>query len=141
MSILAKAFMYQQQQRPTLLTQPAFRSFALYRKPKTAHLSYTCVPAFMKPAPVDPFDYPLRPKQEILDEFKYHPAEFSVGVLYKKYAAGDTRSEDNLDNRDRIAKIWVNIKEMKLAPLQRERFIYLLGNRWVGSDKVKIVCR
>lgn len=30
---------------------------------------------------------------------------------------------------------------MKLAPLQRERFIYLLGNRWIGSDKVKIVCK
>jgi hypothetical protein len=40
-----------------------------------------------------------------------------------------------------VAKIFVNIKEMKLAPLQRERFIYLLGNRWTGSDKVKIVCK
>jgi hypothetical protein len=64
-----------------------------------------------------------------------------VQVEYKKYAAGDTRAEDNLDNRERIAKIWVDIRDMKLAPLQRERFIYLMGNRWTGSDKVKIVCR
>jgi len=90
---------------------------ALYRKPKTHHLSYTCVPDFMKSAPQDPFDYALRPKQEILEEFKYYPADFSVGVKYKKYTAGDTRSEDNLDNRERVAKIFVDLKEMKLAPL------------------------
>ena len=33
------------------------------------------------------------------------------------------------------------MKNMGLAPLQRQRFIYLLGNRYTGSDKVKIVCR
>ena len=30
---------------------------------------------------------------------------------------------------------------MGLAPLQRERFIFLLGNRYTGSDKIKLVCR
>ena len=30
---------------------------------------------------------------------------------------------------------------MGLAPLQRQRFIFLLGNRYTGSDKIKIVCR
>lgn len=30
---------------------------------------------------------------------------------------------------------------MGLAPLQRQRFIYLLGNRYTGSDKIKLVCR
>jgi len=33
------------------------------------------------------------------------------------------------------------MKDMGLAPLQRDRFIFLLGNRYTGSDKVKIVCR
>lgn len=46
-----------------------------------------------------------------------------------------------MDNRERVAKIAVDIRTMKLAPLQRERFIYLLGNRWTGSDIVKIVCK
>lgn len=61
--------------------------------------------------------------------------------MYKKYTAGDTRQEDNLDNRERVAKIWVQLNEMGLAPLQRQRFIFLLGNRYTGSGKVKIVCR
>lgn len=30
---------------------------------------------------------------------------------------------------------------MGLAPLQRQRFIYLLGPRYTGSDKIKLVCR
>ena len=49
--------------------------------------------------------------------------------------------EDNLDTRDRVAKIRVNLTEMGLAPLQRQRFIFLLGNRYTGSDKIKIVCK
>jgi hypothetical protein len=49
--------------------------------------------------------------------------------------------EDNLDTRDRVAKVTVDLKEMGFAPLQRQRFIFLLGNRFTGSDKVKIVCK
>ena len=95
----------------------------------------------MQPAEKDPFDYKLRAKEEVQEEFKYYPALFQIQVNYKKYAAGDTRAEDNLDNRDRVAKIWVHLRQMGLAPLQRQRFIYLLGNRYVGSDKVKLVCK
>lgn len=78
------------------------RAFALYRKPKTFHMSYNCVPEWMQPAPQDPFDYKLRSKEEVKEEFKYYPVDFNIQVNYKKYTAGDTRSEDNLDNRDRI---------------------------------------
>jgi hypothetical protein len=95
----------------------------------------------MKPAEQDLFDYKLRPKDEILEEFKYQPAKFDITANYKKYTAGDTRPEDNLDNRDRVAKIWVHLRDMGLAPLQRQRLIFLLGNRWTGSDKIKIVCK
>lgn len=104
-------------------------------------MSYTCVPEWMKPAAQDPFDYKLRSKEEVVEEFKYFNVPFPLQATYIKYAAGDTRMEDNLDNRDRVAKIWVHLNTINLAPLQRERFIYLLGNRWTGSDKVKIVCR
>jgi cbb3-type cytochrome oxidase subunit 1 len=53
MSFLTKALYVQQQS----LYRTPFRCFALYRKAKTAHLNYTCVPDWMKPAPQDPFDY------------------------------------------------------------------------------------
>lgn len=80
MSLLSKA----------LFTFPT-RSFALYRKPKTAYMAYTCVPDYMKPAPQDPFDYKLRTKQEVQEEFKYYSPEFPIQANYKKYAAGDLR--------------------------------------------------
>jgi hypothetical protein len=44
----------------------------------------------------------LRPKEEISEEMKYYPPQFNIGVAYKKYTAGDTRAEDNLDNRERV---------------------------------------
>jgi hypothetical protein len=73
----------------------------------------------MQPAAQDAFDYKLRPKEEVAEEFKYYSSTFNITASYKKYAAGDTRAEDNLDNRERVAKIWVNMREMGLAPLQR----------------------
>ena len=68
-------------------------------------MSYSCVPEWMKPAEKDPFDYKLRSKEEVSEEQKYYPGDFNIQVNYKKYAAGDTRSEDNLDNRDRIVRL------------------------------------
>lgn len=104
-------------------------------------MSYNCIPEWQKPAPQDPFDYKLRNKEEVKEEFKYYYDAFDIQGVYKKYTAGDTRTEDNLDNRERVAKIWVQLNEMGLAPLQRQRFIFLLGNRYNGSSKIKIVCR
>lgn len=104
-------------------------------------MSYNCIPEWQKPAPQDPFDYKLRNKEEVKEEFKYYYDAFDIQGVYKKYTAGDTRTEDNLDNRERVAKIWVQLNEMGLAPLQRQRFIFLLGNRYTGSSKIKIVCR
>ena len=95
----------------------------------------------MKPAPKDPFDYKLRSKEEVMEEFKYYEEPFDIQAEFTKYTAGDTRMEDNLDTRDRVAKITVNLTEMGLAPLQRQRLIFLLGNRYQGSDKIKIVCK
>jgi hypothetical protein len=68
-------------------------------------MSYTCIPHWQQPTNNDPFDYKLRSKKEIIDEFKYLPAEFLVMGAYKKYSAGETRPEDNLDNRERVVSL------------------------------------
>jgi len=67
-------------------------------------MSYSCVPEWMKPAEKDPFDYQLRKKEEVIEEFKYYNTVFDIQGAYKKYTAGDTRTEDNLDNRERIVR-------------------------------------
>lgn len=43
------------------------------------------------------------------EEFKYYYNGFDIQGTYKKYTAGDSRAEDNLDNRERVAKIWVHL--------------------------------
>ena len=81
--------------------------------------------------PHDKFDYQLRSKNEVIDEFKHFMPTFPIIAAYKKYTAGDVRQnvDDNLDNRERVAKIRVDIRDLQLAPLQRERFQFLLGSR------------
>jgi len=59
--------------------------------------------------------------------------------------AGDLRQNDekNLDTRDRTAKIELDMRELRFAPLQRERFVFLLGNRYDAKRPhyVKIVTK
>lgn len=95
---------------------------------------YPCIPSYAQTQAKDPFDYPLRSKQEVMDEFKYIPALFDMQVHYKRYTAGDVRPAedervDSYDNRERVAKVFLDIRDLRLAPLQRKRFQYLLGPR------------
>ena len=80
---------------------------------------YPCVPEWQKVHEKDPFDYKLRSKEEVANEFKYYPSEFLVKAQYKRYTAGDMRENDpnNRDNRERVAKIRVDIRQLGLAPL------------------------
>jgi len=51
--------------------------------------------------------------------------------------------EANLDLRGEVAKIRIDMREMKFAPLQRERFIFLMGRRHNAKQPhdVKIVVK
>lgn len=81
--------------------------------------------------PRDPFDYKLRPKEEVAEEFRNFPPEFNIIVNYKRYNAGDmSQHKKTMDNRERVAKLRVDIRTLRLAPLQRKRFQFLLGPRW-----------
>jgi len=90
----------------------------IYRRQKAM---YPCIPEWQKVTPRDPFDYKLRPKEEVMEEFKYFEPNFEIQVFYKRYTAGDTRVNDpnNRDNRERVAKLKLDMRDLKLAPLQR----------------------
>lgn len=61
----------------------------------------------------------MRSKEEVIDEFKYLPAEFLIKAQYKRYTAGDMRENNpnNRDNRERVAKLRVDMRQLSLAPL------------------------
>ena len=92
---------------------------------------YSCVPEGMQTKQADPFNYKLRSRAEVEEQMKYFPPNFILNAEYKRYTAGDYRQNDpnNTDDRDRVSKIRFNLMEMGLQPLQRERFIFLLGPR------------
>lgn len=81
--------------------------------------TYACIPSWQKEVKRDPFDYPLRSKEEVMHEFKYFAPTIELKANYKRYLAGDTRenNSENLDNRERVSKIFIDIRNLQLAPL------------------------
>ena len=106
---------------------------------------YCAIPKEMQFKKPDPFNYKLRSPDEIREQMKYYPPKFTLFAEYKRYTAGDYREghPNNTDDRDRVSKITGNLREFNLAPLQRKRFIFLLGPRWDPKkpNHVKIVTK
>ena len=79
-----------------------------------------------------------------MEEQKYFVPDFEWRLEFFKYPAGDPREhgETRIDHRDKIVKLHFNFHDLKLAPLQRERLIFLLGPRYNPKkcNQFKIVC-
>ena len=106
-------------------------------------MSYTQIPPWLKKQERDPFDYKLRSKEEVLLDSKYFPPEFEWNNQITMYPSGDVREHGNtrIDNRDKKARISLSLKDLCLAPLQRQRFCFLLGPRYKkDSDLIKLSC-
>ena len=92
------------------------KKYNIHRRQKKM---YPCLPEWQNVIPRDPFDYKLRSKEEVKEDFRMWEPDFSMFVHYKRYTAGDTRQNDdnNRDNRERVAKVRLDIRDLKLAPL------------------------
>lgn len=113
------------------------------RKMKVKHMTYNQIPDWLKKQDRDPFDYKLRTKAEVMEEHKYFVPDFTWRLVFDKYPHGDTREHGNtrIDHRDKVAKIYFDLRDLKLSPEQRERLTFLLGPRYKGGHEIKIVCR
>lgn len=49
----------------------------------------------------------------------YHQPNFPIRVEWKKYTSGDLRehAKDNIDKRATVAKLTLDMRSLKLAPL------------------------
>lgn len=114
------------------------------RRAKYAVMKYPCIPVWMKQKEKDPFDYPLRSHKEIAFEQTLNPPTFCVKVVVNNYTAITQFSSLNVhkaDKRNQEVTIIGDIHNMNLTPLQQKRLIFLLGPRWKGDGRVKIVSR
>ena len=80
----------------------------------------------------DPFNYRLRSLAEVQEQLKYYTPDIYVQATYKRYVAGDIREDEpnNVDDRERVSKLRFKLSDLNLQPLQKERFIFLLGPRY-----------
>ena len=107
-------------------------------------MTYDCIPFWLKEKPKDPFDYPLRSKQEIQLENEISPPNFSIKCIKKTYMAplrNIGAKINNSDLRNTHIKFEVEFEKLKLTPLQKNRLIFLLGRRYKGGNSFKIIVR
>ena len=80
---------------------------------------YPCIPEYQTRRLPDPFDYKLRSKQEVIEQHKMYPPEFFINMVYRRYMSTDLRehTSTNTESRERTAKILIDLRCMKLAPL------------------------
>ena len=132
--------------RTSILAPVSMMAFGKGTREKRMGEIYCAIPKSMKTQQADPFNYKLRSLPEVQEQMKYFPPNIIFDVEYKRYTAGDYRQNDenNTDDRERVSKIRFDIRDLNLAPLQRERFIFLLGSRYNHEKnpfKVKIVTK
>jgi hypothetical protein len=124
--------------------QDLIEKVLLINSAKTKKMTYDCIPTWMKDKPKDHFDYPLRSKQEIQLENEISPPNFPVNCIKKTYMAplkNIGAKINNSDLRNSIVKFEVEFNNLRLTPLQKNRLIFLLGNRYKGGKSFKIVVR
>lgn len=93
--------------------------FSRSAKSKTL-TKYPCIPVWQQPQILDPFDYKLRSKEEVMEQHKYFPPNFIIESEYKKYTSGDQRQDaeaNPYDKRARVAKIFFDMRSLKFFPL------------------------
>lgn len=120
---------------------PEFRNESKLRKAKTKLMKYDDVfkPFWMKLKKDDPFDYPLRSKEEVYYQMYLHPPFWNIHYMYNiqfEDLVVKASSNGNLYNK---VKIYVKIKEMNLFPLQQQRLVFLLGRRYKQNGILKLV--
>ena len=140
MSLLSKAIL------PQTLYSIQLRTFrAAPKKNRVKYMQYTQVPDWLAKQQRDPFDYKLRSKAEVMEQQKYFEPNFEFRTEFFKYPAGDVREHGNtrVDHRDKVAIVHFDFSNLNLAPLQRERMIFLLGPRYKPEmgNQFKIVCK
>lgn len=59
------------------------------------------------------------------------------------YPTGDAKQHGSMrvDHRDKVCKIQFDLRELALAPLQRERFVFLMGPRYREGHRQRLVAR
>jgi hypothetical protein len=104
---------------------------------------YPCIPDFMQTVKPDPFDYKLRNKAEVEKQmicFPLYPFDISKFWFDKtnKPIIGPTPKDHE---REEFAIVDFDMDNFRMSTLQKERMQYLLGSRYKGSPKIRMVIR
>ncbi len=93
---------------------------------------YEALPPWCNVTPKDPFDYPLKTRDDVREYQKINPPKFPITMAFS-YTLGST---DNNQYRSRGIQLTVEIDEMKLTEKQKDRLIFLLGDRYRQKENL-----
>ena len=99
---------------------------------------YETLPTYRTVTPLDPFEYKLSSKEEVMrhiDEVMDH-VPMSVEVTQTNV------SVDIFNEYQREVRLYTNVKYFKMSPLQKKRLEFLMGNTFnKETGEMKITCR
>ena len=97
-------------------------------------------PYWMKVKTNDPFEYKLRSKEEVYLQMYQLPPLMQGSVVTNNSFFDVNRKPTSNNNKFNSVKLFFKFEELKLFPLQLQRFIFLLGDRHVkGRSYFKLV--
>ena len=109
------------------------------RKAKTKVIEkYPGIPLYRQQVVRDPFDYQLSSKSEVDDHISKHllnlPFEIEMDFGYN--------STQVVDEKFRKCQVELNVKYLHLSPMQMQRLVFLVGDRYKEkTGQIRIVCR
>ena len=125
------------------LLRPTKRSFAQFEnafyaksKPKAKVISqYEALPPSLSIDPKDPFDYPLRSIENVMNFLKDRPKKISYSLEYEYHLLEIAEEAPT----DRFIKASFKVGDLNMTKKQKERLIFLCGERYdKKTDIVKI---
>ena len=93
---------------------------------------YEALPPWCQVTPKDPFDYPLKTREEVREYQRLNPPDFPIQCTFN-YVTGAT---ENNEYRGRGVRLTVEIEKMRLTQKQKERLIFLLGDRYNPKENL-----
>ena len=99
-------------------------------------MQYTCLPNWVLPKDNDPFDYPLRNIDDIEFEHFVDPPNFPIMLYMNGNDLPNTPA--TVYNIPNEVELMVKLTDLPLTGLQKQRLVFLLGNRYQNDNKIRI---
>lgn len=101
-------------------------------------MKYECIPFWMEGKDIDPFDYPLRKKEDVYYQMFLFPISPFCQIERQICQEKAFLTNDANNYKYEKCKMYIDLTQITLFPNQLERLIFLLGPRYKNDMILKL---